>query len=326
MSRRLNLALIGCGGISNSHMQAVAAIPEVQPYVMVDIDHERAKAHMEAHGAAHALTDWREAVAMDDVDVVDICTPHTLHRDPAVAAAEHGKHVFTEKPMATRLAHCDDMIQAAQEHRVRLAVGQVLRYREANVRAKEALAAGAIGTPMNHIRRRVSCPGDYRDRYPWSAQFELSGGWQLYGFGPHEMDTMIWLVDSPVKRLWGQGRKVQPYRDDVDDVSLLWEFANGAMGLLMLSHSMGVGGWDQTIGGTAGWMHIATDRLNINGETEDGFDVKGAMYRQWREFVDAILEDREPANSGASVRPCMAALEAARIAMDTGDIVDVAAL
>ena len=325
MSRPLNLALIGCGGITKGHLPAIAQIPEVQPYVMVDIDLARAESHKNEYGAKFAVADWREAVAMDDVDIVDICTPHTLHRDPAVGAAEHGKHVFTEKPMATSLAHCDDMIQAADANGVKLAVGQVLRYRMANVKAKEALEAGAIGTPTNHIRRRVRYSPDY-SRYAWATDFALAGGWQLYGFGPHEMDTMLWLADSPAKKLWAQGRKIQPVADDVDDINIMWEFDNGAMGLLMLSMNIGCGGWDQAIGGTEGWMQILTDRIIINGEAQTDLDYAGAMYRQWREFVDAILEDREPANSGKTVRPCMAALEAVRIAVNTGEVVDVSAL
>ena len=325
MSRPLNLALIGCGRITKSHMAAIAQIPQVRPYVTVDIDLDRAVAHKQEYGAQHAVADWREAVAMDEVDIVDICTPHTLHRDPAVGAAQHGKHVFTEKPMATTLAHCDDMIQAADANNVKLSVGQVLRYREANVRARQALKAGAIGAPMSHVRRRMSC-SDHSESHVWSTDFALSGGWQLYGFGAHEMDTMLWLADSPAKTLWAQGRKIRDHKDDMDDVNVLWEFENGAMGLLMLSQNTGVGGWDQSIAGTEGWMHIATDKLTINGKVEDGLDYAAAMYRQWQEFVDAILEDREPANSGKTVRPCMAALEAARIAVETGDLVDVAAL
>jgi len=326
MSRPLNLALIGCGGITKGHTAAFAEMPDVELFVTCDINLDKAKAHQQEFGATHAVADWRDAVTMDEVDIVDVCTPHALHRDPAVAAVQAGKHVFTEKPMATSLADCDDMIQAADASGVKLAVGQVLRWREANVRARDALKAGAIGIPMNHIRRRVSVSTNPEERYPWAADLAISGGWQLYGFGPHEMDTMIFIADSPVKRLWAQGRKVRDYKDDCDDYSILWEFENGAMGLLMLSHNIGVGGWDQSIGGSEGWLHLTTDKVVINGEAEEGLDYKSAMYRQWRDFVDAILEDREPAASGKSVRPCMAALEATRMAVQTGELIDVAAL
>jgi len=324
MAETLNLALIGCGGITRGHLAALTQFSEVRPYVMVDIDESRAKSHKEEYGAEYALRDWREAVAMDEVDIVDVCTPHTLHRDPVVEAARHGKHVFTEKPMATSLADTDDMIQAAEENGVKLSVGQVLRYRMANVRAREALEAGAIGVPMNHIRRRVSFSPEAQ--HPWATDFSLAGGWQLYGFGTHEMDIMLWIADSPAKKLWAQGRQIRENRDDIDDVTVLFELENGAMGTLMLSHNIASGGWDQSIGGTEGSMYVTTDSVTINGQSEKGLDYQGAMHRQWREFVDAILEDREPANSGKSVRPCMAALEATRIAVNTGELVDVAAL
>ncbi len=129
MADTLKLALIGCGGITQGHTAAFAEIPEIELFVACDINLDRAKAYQEEFGAAHAVADWRDAIAMDEVDIVDICTPHGLHRDPAVAAAEAGKHVFTEKPMATSLAHCDEMIGAADATGVKLAVGQVLRWR-----------------------------------------------------------------------------------------------------------------------------------------------------------------------------------------------------
>jgi len=319
------LALLGCGGITKAHLAAIAEIPEIEPFVMVDIDEERARQAAAETGAKYSLGDWREAVAMDEVDIVDICLPHTLHRDPAVEAARNKKHIFTEKPMATSLDDVDAMIGAAEENGVTLAVGQVLRFREADEKARELLKSGAIGRPMNHIRRRVRYSPE-APRHTWARDFSLSGGWELYGFGAHEMDIMLWLADSPVSKLWAQGRKIIPEKDDVDDITALFEFADGGMGTLMLSENIHNGGWDQWIGGTEGSLYLTTNSITVNGEKIDGLDHSRAMYKQWREFTDALLEGREPSHSARNVRPSMAALEAARRAIDTGELIDVTAL
>jgi predicted dehydrogenase len=217
------------------------------------------------------------------------------------------------------------MIRAAEENGVTLAVGQVLRFRDAYVKAREILKSGRIGQPMNHIRRRASY-STHAKSHPWATDYALSGGWQLYGFGAHEMDIMLWLADSPVSKLWAQGRKLIPIKDDVDDITALFEFTNGAMGTLILSQNIHKGGWEQWIAGTEGSLYITTDSVTVNTEVIGGLDYKRAMYRQWREFVDALLEGREPSHSARLVRPSMAALEATRRAMDTGELIDVAAL
>ena len=325
MKKAFNLAVLGCGGISKAHLTALAEIPEIKPFVMVDIAEDRAKEAAAATGAKHALTDWRQAVAMDEVDIVDICLPHTLHRDPAVAAARHKKHIFTEKPMATNLADTDAMIKAADENKVTLAVGQVLRFRESTIRAREILKSGKIGEPMNHIRRRVSY-SPVAQRHPWATDFSLSGGWVLYGFGAHEMDALLWIADSPVATLWAQGRKLYEAHDDVDDITILFKFANGAMGTLMLSQNIHKGGWEQWVAGTKGSLYVTTDSVTVNTEITTGLDYTRSMYKQWREFVDALIEGREPSHSARTVRPCMAALEAARRAIVTGQLIDVSAL
>ncbi|MEW6360244.1 MAG: Gfo/Idh/MocA family oxidoreductase [Planctomycetota bacterium] len=323
--KTFNLALLGCGGITKAHRTAFAQIPEIKPFVMVDINEELAREVAKETGAKHVASDWREAVAMDDVDIVDICLPHTIHRDPAVEAAKNKKHVFTEKPMATSLADCDAMIRAAEENHVTLAVGQVLRFRDANEKARELLRAGRIGKPMNHFRRRVRYSPE-APRHSWARDYSLSGGWELYGFGPHEMDTMLWLADSNVATLWARGKKIIAAKDDVDDITALFEFENGAMGALMLSENIHKGGWDQCIGGTEGSMYITTNSVTVNNEVIDGLDHSTAMFKQWREFIDALIEGREPSHSGRNVRPSYAALEATRRSIDTGKLINVAAL
>ena len=96
------IAIIGCGGISRAHLGAIEQIDSLRVTAVCDIDEARAKEVQEASGAEHVLTDWRETVELAAVDIVDICTPHTLHTEPAVAAAEGGAALVRARPAAPR--------------------------------------------------------------------------------------------------------------------------------------------------------------------------------------------------------------------------------
>src|SRR5262249_10115602 len=98
---RVRIALIGCGGIAKGHVAAYDALRDVcELRWCVDVDEEKARAAARAAGCGWQ-TDY--AAVLDDVDAVDICTPPHLHAPMAIAAASRGKHVLTEKVMATTL-------------------------------------------------------------------------------------------------------------------------------------------------------------------------------------------------------------------------------
>jgi predicted dehydrogenase len=105
-ARPVRIALIGCGGIARGHIDAYAHMPDRCELVYcVDTEVEKARRFAE-QGNCRAATDYLQV--LDDVDAVDICTPPHLHAPMAIAAASRGKHVLTEKVMATRLEDADE--------------------------------------------------------------------------------------------------------------------------------------------------------------------------------------------------------------------------
>ena len=326
MRAPLNLGIIGCGGIAKSHIAALEFVPELKLLATCDIDETRARSYAEEHGAAKAYTDHEELAADPDIQAVSICLPHHIHRAPTVACAQGGKHIICEKPMETTLADCDAMIEAAEAAQVTLMIGQVLRFRDANRRARQLIAEGAIGKPMNVLRRRYGLTREY-PRAPWSADPEIAGGWVLYGFGSHEVDAILWLLDSPVQTVFAAGNKNNPHWQDYDEISILMRLQSGAIATQQHTVNCPFGAWDCIVIGAENAMQIDSNSVTLGGERiEAPLQDGGGMREQLQEFARAILQQREPEASGRNVRRTMVGLEAAKLSLESGQVVDASVL
>ena len=137
----LRAALIGCGNIgAGGHLPAYAHIPEAELVAVCDAVEDLVRAAAERSGAT-AFADYQQLLARDDIDMVDICLPTYLHGEVATAAAEAGKHILCEKPMALSAEAADAMIEAAQKARVKLMIGQVRRFDHRYASIKEQIDA-----------------------------------------------------------------------------------------------------------------------------------------------------------------------------------------
>ena len=97
-SQPIKLGFIGCGGITNSHMNAIERIPEIEIVAGADIKVDRAREFVEKAGVEAYFTDWHRMLEEVELDAIDQCTPHTLHMEPTLAAAERGIHVLPRSP------------------------------------------------------------------------------------------------------------------------------------------------------------------------------------------------------------------------------------
>ncbi|HCA46027.1 MAG TPA: hypothetical protein DEP45_01350, partial [Armatimonadetes bacterium] len=308
-----------------AHLPAYRHIDGIRTVAVCDINEEAARARAEEFDVPAVYTDWRELLADDRVDAVSVLLPHHLHCEVAVAAAQAGKHVLTEKPMATLLAETDSMIAAADAAGVVLMVGQILRFRPANIRARELIRAGAIGEVRNILRRRLALSGEFRSE--WARRPEEAGGWVLYGYGAHEVDMILWLVDGRPETVFAQGRAVNPYWNDMDDITMQLSLVDGPMATYEHSLNTPFGAWECMVIGTEGAMMVESERIRFGDRVvEEPLDSPASWRAQVGEFVRAIREGVEPGPSGRNVRHTMVALEAARISMRDGVAVDASAL
>ena len=150
MRARIRVALIGAGGISRAHIPGYLGCRERAEVVVIadPVEPAALSAREALGGTAEILADWRLALERADVDAVDVCLPHDLHEPVVVAAAEAGKHVLVEKPIARDLAEADRMIEAADRAGVTLMVCHDRRFHPLFARIKELLDDGAIGRPL----------------------------------------------------------------------------------------------------------------------------------------------------------------------------------
>ena len=192
--KKIRTALIGCGGISQVHLQALSKMDNVELVSVADIKEERAKARAGQYGCAYT-TDWQEYVSRDDIDVVHICTPHYLHAPMAIALLDSGKRVLTEKPMASEVADAEEMIRHSDG---RLAVVFQNRYNEASQFIRQSIADGRYGKLLS-MRAAVNWhrTPEYYTSSGWRGFFKTEGGGVLINQAIHTLDLMLYFAGKP---------------------------------------------------------------------------------------------------------------------------------
>ncbi|MFK4637885.1 Gfo/Idh/MocA family protein [Paenarthrobacter histidinolovorans] len=195
----IRLGIIGAGAVAHFHAASAARISGVELAAVCDLRPEAAQRVASPWGASvfgDYLAMFREA----HLDAVIINTPHALHLEMVLAAAEHGLHVLVEKPMATTVADCDRMIQACREAGVSLVIGQIQHFLPEKLAAEEVLASGELGRVLMIRDYRTT---DYRPgtRPDWFFSEAMAGGGALMNIGGHCLDRSIWFGGAPVESL-----------------------------------------------------------------------------------------------------------------------------
>ncbi len=198
-SEKIKIAVIGCGGICRwAHMPAYKAMKDlVEITAVCDIKPEKAEMIAKEYGVPKTYTDYKEMLAAEKPDAVDLCVPNYLHSVMAVHALERGFHVFSEKPDAVSVEEVLKMQTAAEQSGKTLMVMRNNRYRQTAVFAKKYIADGKMGeiyAARCGWQRRRGIPG----KGGWFTTKAQSGGGPLIDLGVHMIDLAIWLMGNPV--------------------------------------------------------------------------------------------------------------------------------
>lgn len=195
--KKFRIGLIGCGGISQAHLEAYKNIPEAEIVAACDIDQKCLdRMHKEWGVPKKSLyKDWNEMIKKEKLDAVDICTPNGVHCAPTIDACNAGLHVMVEKPMAMNVSECKKMVAAAKKNNVKLAVGFQHRYRpdtEFLVRARDAGEFGDIMFVKVQALRRKGIPN-------WGVfgQKKLQGGGPMIDIGVHMIEVAHYFMGQP---------------------------------------------------------------------------------------------------------------------------------
>lgn len=231
--RPLRIGLVGTG-IGRLHAAGIVKMPALAELAAVcGTDPEATRAAGAQYGAGYTTNRYEDLLADPAIDVIDLCVPHHLHLPMALAAAQAGKHLLVEKPLARTLAEADQIIRAANEAGVRLMTGHNQRYYGHHAKAKELLDAGAIGTPfMIVVSVHVHGHIDGFRRFLHDA-----GGGTLIDSGVHRFDLIRWLMGD-VSTLYAQtGRFMQMQMEGEDCAVVTMRFQSGAIGSFSCSWS-----------------------------------------------------------------------------------------
>lgn len=196
----LKIGIIGAGTMGGMHADCYAELPDAKVVAVADSRLESAKNVADKHSAA-AFASGDEVIAMDDVDIVDICLPTPYHKENVLKAAAAKKHVFCEKPIARNMEDGREMIAACEEAGVKFMVGHVLRYFHEYAAARRIIESGAIGKPA--MVRTTRASGHPQGWSNWYANTQMAGGVVL-DMIVHDFDFLRWCLGE-VERVYAKG-------------------------------------------------------------------------------------------------------------------------
>lgn len=211
MTDTLRVAMIGYGFMGAAHSQAWRTAPRVfdlpkaiEMTVIVGRNADAVAASADKWGWRESATDWREVIARDDIDIVDIVTPGHSHDEIAIAALAAGKHVLCEKPLANTVDDAERMVHAAEASSAIAMLGFTYRRVPALTRARDLIAEGRIGT-VQQVRAayRQDWLVDPQAPLSWRLKKDEAGAGALGDIGGHAIDLVQFLTGQTVDRISG---------------------------------------------------------------------------------------------------------------------------
>lgn len=298
----LHLCVVGCGGFAETFSQAMQFAQDTVELSFASRDQHKSKSFAERFSGRRAFGSYEEAAADPDVEAMYICTPHHLHRDHAIMAAQARKHVLVEKPIARTEEEAGEIIAAANKAGVTLMVAENYRYMSPVRKARNLINSGAIGS-LRMVQTQEEGPFNPQS---WRNSPGFNGGGVLIDGGIHKLDILCYLGGAPVNvyaaRLPREASGVQAE----DGVVIVTRTAEGVVSLanhsrssVHRSHPMWV-----SVSGTGGTLYFEVGKPWIrmdDGTSEQVIDLEGDHYGlvpMAREFRDSIREGREPETSG----------------------------
>ncbi len=350
---KIGVGIIGTGSIAQGqHMPAYARLSDkVQIVAVADVNEANARTAAEKFNVPHVYTDYRELLQRDDIHAVSVTTPNYLHKDATIAALEAGKHVLCEKPLARNAQEAREMVRTARRTGKILQVALQWRYTGvAQFLYKYIQQEGNLGEvyyARAHALRRRGIPG-------WGVFIdkEKQGGGPLIDIGVHILDATLWLMGYP-KPVSAFGATYTKFGHRPDVVGLMgqWDYTkftveDFAVGLIRLENGATItlessfcaniendefntlilgdkgGVFANPIGSPPIKIFTEHNRTLYNIEPVHLPSVN-AYHAEVEDFINAILENREPLIPGEHGFYLNAILDAIYQSSETGHEVEI---
>jgi UDP-N-acetyl-2-amino-2-deoxyglucuronate dehydrogenase len=339
MKDRLRTGIIGCGKVAHLHARALKKAYNSEFIAVCTRSREKGNDFAGRYDV-NFYTTPEEMIHEEKLDVVVVCTPHPAHKDPAVRSLKAGASVLVEKPLASTLADCDEMIRAAGEAGRSLGVVSQRRFYAPCMRIHKAIEEGRTGTPALGLALMLGWRDKaYYESDPWRGSWHYEGGGVLVNQAPHQLDLLQWFMGSEIEELYGMWKNINHPYIMVDDTAVaVLKFKNGGIGNILVSNSQKPGifgkvhihgsngasvgvqtdGGAMFIAGMSGiqeppvndlWTVTGQEKMLDKWVREDSEfftslnDPAGYYIRlQDEEFIQSVIENRQPLVTGADGR------------------------
>jgi myo-inositol 2-dehydrogenase/D-chiro-inositol 1-dehydrogenase/scyllo-inositol 2-dehydrogenase (NAD+) len=306
--KAIGICVIGSGRAGLIHARNFAhVVPGARLTALVDPQAEALAAAGLELGVERLYADYRQALQDREVQAVVVVTPTKFHHDIVIAAAQAGKHILCEKPMAMTVEECQAMNRAVEEHGVVLQVGFMRRFDAGFQAAREAIDRGDIG-PVVQVKSLTHGPSVPQ---PWMYDLKASNG-PLAEVNSHDIDTLRWYTGSDFQEVYAVAGNYrcpearERFPDFYDNVSMVARFRNGMQGFIGGAVAVGYG-YDSRVEvlGTKGMLFVGRQEHHATLTCTPDGQMHRPFVRSWRNlFMEAYAEeDREFARAVSESRP-----------------------
>jgi predicted dehydrogenase len=289
----LQAGFVGCGNITDTHVRA-AREAGLGVAAFYGRDAAKAAALAERYGG-RAFARYEDLLAYSPLDLVVIGSPSALHAQQGIAAAAHGLHVLTEKPIDVTLAKGEALVAATERAGVRLGVLFQDRLKPGLVRLREFIAKGGLGRVLlASARVKWHRPPEYYSASRWRGRTALDGGAALINQGVHTVDLLLWLLGD-VARVKGATATLLHSIESEDVALALLEFASGALATLEATTAAWPGYPRRVeISGSDGTVVIEGDRVTAADLRAPAPELVSAGDEGAQSAASAVVADATP--------------------------------
>jgi len=306
MTKKIGWGIVGLGSIAKgAHLPAINKSENSELIAVCSRSESKAKEWAKQFGAKKAYSDYSRMIRDPEIDVIDITTPNFLHCEETVLAAEQGKNVFCEKPMAPTVKECEEMIAACKKNHVKLMIGYMLRFKPHHIKIRELMKSGEFGTLFFGRAQWHLWLSD--EEQTFHKDTKLIGEIPpLQDIGVHCIDTLRFLMGDVVEVKAYADTIIHKYADTIAlillklegsayafvDTSFCTRFTSKPQKLEMYGTKGSI--FAATIGGSGGKLETFTaDGWKSHEILEENMFLKEITH-----FSDCVLNDAESMISG----------------------------
>ena len=265
----IKIAIVGTGIIAGAHITAIKQLDNCSLVALCDLNEERVSKLAAENGVPYFL-DYKEIPEKVDCDAVILNLPHGLHAPVSVFFLEKGIHVLVEKPMANTAAECEEMNAASKKSGAKLAVAHVQRFFKANMKIKEIVESGELGTLCMYDEQR-SINYFLPTRPAWFTNKKMAGGGIVMNYGAHAFDKIFYITGAKPTFVNSSYANCINDRDVEGHAQIFAKFDNGVSATITLSGYSDVV-YEAYYYFTKGALKLtSTSKLEIRREGEKGW-------------------------------------------------------